>query len=85
MQKFTYVITANQGIHARPAGQLVNIAKKFDSEIILTAKEKSADLKRILALMSLGVKQNEEITVKITGMDEETAVEELKKFFTNNL
>lgn len=85
MQKFTYVIKANQGIHARPAGQLVNVAKKFESEIILTAKEKSADLKRILALMSLGIKQNEEITVKIIGMDEEKAAEELKQFFANNL
>lgn len=85
MQKFTYVVTAAQGIHARPAGQLVNTAKKFESEIILTAKEKSADLKRILALMSLGVKQNEEVSVEITGTDEETAAEELKQFFANYL
>lgn len=87
MQKFTYVITSDQGIHARLAGQLVNIAKKFESEIILTANEKgkSADLKKILALMSLHVKQNEEITVSIIGSDEEMATEELKQFFVNNL
>ena len=85
MQKFTYVITAVQGIHTRPAGQLVNVAKKYESQIMISAKEKTADLKKILALMSLGVKQNEEVTVSVTGTDEAVAVKELKQFFANNL
>ena len=85
MQKYTYVITAVQGIHARPAGQLVNVAKKYESQIMISAKEKTADLKKILALMSLGVKQNEEVTVSVTGTDEAVAVKELKQFFANNL
>ena len=33
MKTFDYVITDSNGIHARPAGALVNIAKSFDDEI----------------------------------------------------
>lgn len=85
MQKFTYVINEAEGIHARPAGQLVNVAKKYESEIVLTINEKSANLKKILALMSLGVKQADEIEIMITGPDEQRATEELQQFFANNL
>ena len=29
MKEFTYVITDDQGIHARPAGEFVKLAKTF--------------------------------------------------------
>lgn len=29
MKEFKYVITDNEGIHARPAGELVKLAKSF--------------------------------------------------------
>ena len=42
MQKFTYVIKDELGIHARPAGLLVKEAKKFASTITLSCGEKKA-------------------------------------------
>ncbi|MBP3926682.1 MAG: HPr family phosphocarrier protein, partial [Clostridium sp.] len=33
MREFKYVITDPQGIHARPAGELVTEAKKYTSSI----------------------------------------------------
>ena len=31
MKEFKYVITDNEGIHARPAGELVKLAKSFEA------------------------------------------------------
>ena len=35
MKEFTYTITDPEGIHARPAGELVKAAKAFESAIKL--------------------------------------------------
>ena len=46
MKEFKYVITDNEGIHARPAGELVKLAKSFESSVMierkLTARRSSA-------------------------------------------
>ena len=36
MREFKYVITDPEGIHARPAGDLVKEAKKYECKITLT-------------------------------------------------
>ncbi len=85
MKEFNYKIKDALGIHARPAGLLVKEASKFSSEITIKKGEKSADLKRIFSLMSLGVKQGDEIVVKIKGEDELLTKEVLEKFIKENL
>lgn len=85
MKKFNYVITDEIGIHARPAGLLVKEAKKYLSKIIIASNGKEADANRLMALMSLGVKKNDEVIVTIEGVDENTAAEELYAFFKENL
>ena len=35
MKEFKYVITDNEGIHARPAGELVKLAKSFESSVMI--------------------------------------------------
>lgn len=85
MKEFCYTITDPEGIHARPAGEFVKEAKKFASEIKIVKGEKSADAKKIFGLMSLGVKQGEEILVQIEGTDEEEAATGLEKFLKENL
>ena len=46
---------------------------------------KKADAKRIMAVMSMGVKKGVEVTVTIEGEDEDTAFEAIQKFFQENL
>ena len=41
MKEFKYVITDNEGIHARPAGELVKLAKSKKKERKLTARRSS--------------------------------------------
>ena len=85
MKEFTYVITDEIGIHARPAGMLVKEAKAFASKITLEANGKTADATKLMAVMSLGVKKGETVTVTVEGDDEETAAANLEKFFRENL
>ena len=53
MKEFKYVITDPEGIHARPAGELVKAAKEFNSAITLTKDGKTGDCKRIFGIMGL--------------------------------
>lgn len=85
MKEFTYTITDSQGMHARPAGLLVKQTKAYADSITLWKDDKSADAKRLLAVMGLGVKQGEEVRVVIEGDTEQKACEELQRFFAENL
>lgn len=85
MKNFTYVITDPEGIHARPAGELVKAAKAFTSTIQIVKDGKKADVKRIFGLMGLGIKQGQEVTVEIEGEDEAAAAEAMEKFFHDQL
>ena len=85
MKSFNYVITDEIGIHARPAGLLVKEAKKYESKITLSKDGKSADANKLMAVMSLGVKCGQTVEIVITGSDEETAYQGMKKFFEETL
>ena len=85
MKSFAYTITDEVGIHARPAGMLAKEAKKFASKIEIEKDGKSADVRRMMGGMGLGVKCGEEITVKIEGEDEAQAAEAMQAFFAANL
>ena len=50
MKEFKYVITDNEGIHARPAGELVKLAKSFESSVMIEKEGKKADCKKIFGL-----------------------------------
>ena len=84
MQKLEFVIKNNLGIHARPAGLLVKEAKKFKSRITVSKNDKAAGATKLMAIMGLGVKCNDTITVEIDGEDEESACSALKDFFERN-
>lgn len=85
MQKFTYVIKDELGIHARPAGLLVKEAKNFTSTITLEANGKKGAAKGLMGVMSMAVKQGHEVTVTVEGDDEVAAVAAMKAFFEKNL
>ena len=74
MEKRDFTITAETGIHARPATILVQTASKFTSDITLTYNGKSVNLKSIMGVMSLGVGQNAEVTISAEGDDEKDAI-----------
>lgn len=85
MKTFTYTIKDDLGIHARPAGLLVKTAKNFNSEITIAKDGKSVNALKLMALMGLGVKCRDTITVTVSGEDEESAASAMEEFFKSNL
>ena len=69
------------GLHARPATDLVNAAKKFKSKIEISCEQEgeilSANAKSIVMLLSLGAGQGTLVTLSADGEDEVEAVDSL--------
>ena len=80
-----YTIKAPVGMHARHAGLLVKQTSQYTSNITLSKGDHIVNTKGILALMGLGVKQGDVITVTIEGEDEDIAAVELKNYMWLNL
>ena len=85
MKEFTYVITDELGIHARPAGLLVKEAAKFQADIKIKKGEKEADAKRIFGIMGLAAKKGDEIVITANGEDEADAIAAIEEFLKANL
>ena len=84
MKEFTYTITDPIGIHARPAGMLAKKAAELDSTVTIIKDGKCADTRRLMALMQLGIKQNDKISVRIEGGNEEKNAHEILTFLEQN-
>ncbi len=87
MKQFTYTIKDPVGLHARPAGMLAKFAKGLDSTITITKGDgsKSAEAKKLMAVMGLGVKTGETVTVTIEGGNEDANAAAMEQFFKENL
>lgn len=85
MMNFKYTIKDPIGIHARPAGKLVKLANTFNAKITIEKNNKKIEANKLFALITLGVKQGNDILVTIDGEDEEQAFSAIKLFFEENL
>ena len=83
MKTFDYTVKDELGIHARPAGLLVKQISGVKSSVTIAvkAKDRSADAKRLMAVMKMAVKQGDVVTVTIEGEDEDVVFEAIQKFF----
>lgn len=85
MQTFQYEVTDAAGLHARPAGKLVQKAKTFPGQITVSANGRSCDAAHLMRLMAMCVKCGTTITVTVSGENEEAFAAELKEFLRANL
>ncbi|MDY6898995.1 MAG: phosphoenolpyruvate--protein phosphotransferase [Cyanobacteriota bacterium] len=74
------------GIHARPAAKFVSTASKFKSQIKVKSITKNSDFVRgdsINQVITLGVRQGDEIIISASGIDADDALAELKALIEN--
>ena len=83
MKQFSATIIDPIGLHARPASELVKLAATFVSDVKIISQGRSGNAKSILNVMALGVKQGQEITIEVSGADEETAVAKIEAELKN--
>lgn len=80
MYKKNAVITAENGLHTRPAAQFVKEAKKYAEDVEIVSGGKTATAKSLFKLQTLGLVKGTEVTVQSTNQQ---AVNELAKFLEN--
>lgn len=85
MKSFTYTVKDELGLHARPAGLLASKSAKYESNITLSNGIKEVDCKKLIRLLTLGVKQGDKIEFKADGADEDAAIADLETFVQENL
>ena len=72
-------ITAQHGIHTRPAALLVKTAKTYHCDIIIECSGKQASAKSLFKLQTLGLYNGVTVKVIATGEQAEEAVEVVSK------
>ena len=77
MLKKTVTIKNKLGLHARAAVKFVNLANRFASSVRIEKDGAEIDGKSILGILTLAAVQGTRITLKISGMDEESALKAL--------
>jgi multiphosphoryl transfer protein len=65
----TLIVTLRQGLHARPAALLAQRAKSFGAQASLSAHGRTANARSVVAIMALGVRQGDEISIQASGAD----------------
>lgn len=83
MKEITLTITDKDGLHARPASDLCKEVSKLDEKIELLYKNRTVNMKSTLAIMSLAIPKNSEITIKVTGENEDTVADNIVSLFKN--
>ncbi|HWA30984.1 MAG TPA: phosphoenolpyruvate--protein phosphotransferase [Rhizomicrobium sp.] len=79
------VVRLAHGIHARPAAVVSDAAKKFGAEVEFSARDRRVNAKSIVALMSLGIRKDECVTIFAHGADAQTAVDTLADLIENGI
>jgi phosphoenolpyruvate-protein phosphotransferase len=73
----TLTVPLRQGLHARPAALLAQRAKSFAVEITLAAHGRTANARSVVAIMALGVRHGDEISIRASGADAARSVASL--------
>ncbi len=75
---FEAVIINPTGLHARPATELVNIAKRYQAQVRVRSGELVVDAKSLVNLLKLGAGKGVTVRVSADGVDADAALAELK-------
>lgn len=85
MNSVKVTVTAENGIHARPATELIKVIKESaPAKVTLKANGKSTSGTSMISLLTLGLKKGTELEI-ITEGDNETAVAERIATFVQEL
>ncbi|QLG89213.1 HPr family phosphocarrier protein [Chitinibacter bivalviorum] len=71
------------GLHARPAANVVNVAKQYQSDIKLVFKAIEANAKSVVSVMGLDVSLGDKIQIKADGPDAQAAITALTQVISS--
>ena len=85
MKKKKVTVNVKADIDARPIAMLVQVGSQFDSSVYIDCDEKHVNAKSIMGMMTLALKDGEEVTIVTDGSDEAKAADEIENYLTHDL
>ena len=76
-------IANRNGIHARPAAEIVKVAAKFRSDVTLVRDDLEVNGKSIMGVMMLAAEYGSTLDIKASGEDAEAAVDAIATTIAN--
>ena len=76
------IIKNPQGLHARPAAILVQIASKYNSNVTIQKGDEKVNGKSIMGILTLGAHKNSKVKVEIDGDDAEKVMADIVELLT---
>jgi phosphocarrier protein HPr len=73
-----------QGLHARPAALFVQIAVKYDSNIMVKKDGEYVNGKSIMGILMLGAEKDSKITITVEGADAPELLKEIEEFLNRD-
>ncbi len=86
MKEKTITLKNHNGLHARPAAELVRLAGSFKAEIFImnVSTKNKVNAKSILQLLTLGASFGSELHIHCVGSDEDKALTTIVEFLSSS-
>ncbi len=81
MTEMDATIRNEHGIHCRPSTAIVKSVDGYGGKILVTGQRGSTKLKSVLELMSLELFPGAQVTIRVSGPDEEKVCRDLVTLF----
>ncbi|WP_145092192.1 HPr family phosphocarrier protein [Rosistilla carotiformis] len=75
------VVKNEKGLHLRPAELLARLAMQFESTVMVTKDDQSADCKNMLSVLTLGAVQGTPLGLSAEGSDAVEALAAVAELF----
>jgi phosphotransferase system HPr (HPr) family protein len=78
------VVKLENGLHLGPSSQIVQLAQKFGSELIIRKGDRTVDGKSMLDLLTLAAEHGAVLVLEARGPDAAEALEAIASLFDRN-
>jgi len=80
----TVVVTNEEGVHARAATMIAELARRFEAKVLLTKNSERVEATDVMQILLLGAGQGEQVLIEAVGTDAEEVLEALVRLFAEN-
>ena len=85
MKKQTVKVSLNEDMDTRPIAMLVQVASQYDSSVYIEYDSKHVNAKSIMGMMTLALKNGDDVDVVTDGTDEEAAADTIARYLTGEV
>lgn len=84
MKSYSFELSNEHGLHARPAGLLIQTCSKFNSQISLVKNGQKFNCKSMLGVLKMAGVKGDALTIEIDGVDEAEALNAVQALIAAN-